>query len=99
MMSRFKRGRCCWSLSLASNCDRPPSCAHGGMMLTRSSLPRVFDQTHDLFHPAPEFFLRDLDVNDVHGHTGAFADLNRFLDRIENAQPFIAHVRRVNAAV
>ena len=38
-------------------------------------------------------------MQDVHRHAGAFADLNRFAHGVEHAQPFVAHVSGINAAM
>ena len=38
-------------------------------------------------------------MEDVHRNTRAFADLNRFLHRVEHAKPLVAHVRGIDATV
>ena len=43
--------------------------------------------------------LGDLEVNDVHRQAAAAPDLDRFLDRLEDAGALGAHVRRIDAAV
>ena len=84
-------------------------------MLDRLLLPRVYgidvglhvhaalagrlDQRDDLVHPAPELLVGDLEVDDVHRHAGPLADRDRLLDRVEDAGPLVADVRRVDAAV
>ena len=60
---------------------------------------RVFNQRHDLLHAAPIFLVRDLQMQDVHRHTRAFADPDRFLHRVEHAESLVAHVGGINAAV
>ena len=60
---------------------------------------RLFDQRHDFFHPAPELFVRDFQMDDVHRHAGAFSDFDGLSDRLEDAQALVANVAGVDAAM
>ncbi len=62
-----------------------------------ASLAGARDGRRQLRHLAPHGVLGDFEVDDVHRHMRAPADLNGFSDRFENPPAFRAHVRRIAA--